>query len=349
MVGAMEIREVRDKEQWERFFYGIEEKTFLQAWSWGEFQETMGQKIWRLGVCEKEDLVAVALVAKVRAKRGTYLMIQHGPVFDRRKIPNSQFPIFKAFLDKLKELGKEEGASFMRMASLWARNKENEQALRSLGFRASPMHANAYEATWKLDLTPSEDQLLLRMRKATRYLIRQTLRNKDIAVVQTKEKKDLEIFTRLQKETSSRQRFVPFSPSSIESEFDAFAKDNAASLFLGTYRGQVAAGALVIFWSGVAFYHQAASDAKHAKLSIPYAVQWEAIKEAKRRGCRMYDFWGYVDPKKHPAHPWAGPTLFKMGFGGGPVEYLGTQDYPLSWKYWPIALFEMLRKKRRSL
>jgi len=35
------------------------------------------------------------------------------------------------------------------------------------------MHANAYEATWKLDIRPTEEELLKQMRKTTRYLIRQ--------------------------------------------------------------------------------------------------------------------------------------------------------------------------------
>ena len=63
----------------------------------------------------------------------------------------------------------------------------------------------------------------------------------------------------------------------------------------------------------------------------------------------LYDFWGYVDPKKEPSHPWAGPTLFKMGFGGEAHEYVKTQDLPLSWKYLPTALFEKVRKIRRHL
>jgi lipid II:glycine glycyltransferase (peptidoglycan interpeptide bridge formation enzyme) len=78
-------------------------------------------------------------------------------------------------------------------------------------------------------------------------------------------------------------------------------------------------------------------------------LQWEAIKEAKKRGCVLYDFWGYVDPKKEPNHPWAGPTLFKMGFGGNAHEYVKTQDLPLSWKYLPTAFFEKVRKIRRHL
>ena len=105
----------------------------------------------------------------------------------------------------------------------------------------------------------------------------------------------------------------------------------------------------MVFWSGIGFYHHAASLPQYAKLSIPYLLQWEAIKEAKNRGCMLYDFWGYVDPKKEPSHPWAGPTLFKMGFGGEAHEYVKTQDLPLSWKYLPTALFEKVRKIRRHL
>jgi len=105
----------------------------------------------------------------------------------------------------------------------------------------------------------------------------------------------------------------------------------------------------VIFWSGIGFYHQAASRGEYSKYSIPYLLQWEAIREAKRRGCKLYDFWGYTDPKAYPKHPWAGPTLFKMGFGGTAYEYVKTQDLPLSWRYWPVFVFESLRKIKRGL
>ncbi len=106
---------------------------------------------------------------------------------------------------------------------------------------------------------------------------------------------------------------------------------------------------MVIFWSGIGFYHQAASLSKYAKFSIPYLLQWEAIKEAKKRGCKLYDFWGFTDPEKEPKHPWAGPTLFKMGFGGYKKEYVKTQDFPLSKKYWLTYIFEKLRKTKRGL
>ena len=63
----------------------------------------------------------------------------------------------------------------------------------------------------------------------------------------------------------------------------------------------------------------------------------------------MYDFWGYADPKRNPRHPYAGPTLFKMGFGGELFEYVKSQDYPLSGKYYLTYLFEKLRRIKRGL
>ena len=78
-------------------------------------------------------------------------------------------------------------------------------------------------------------------------------------------------------------------------------------------------------------------------------MQWEAIKEAKNRGCLTYDFWGFTDPEKFPKHPWAGPTLFKMGFGGYKKEYVATQDFVISKKYWINYIIETFRKKIRNL
>ncbi len=343
----MEIKEIADKEIWENFLADCEEKTFMHSWNRGEFHEAMGERVWRFGVYDGGELVAVALVAKVVARRGTFLMIEHGPVA-KRKEQSEKRKLLEALLGKLKEIAKQESASFIRVSPIWQRNEENQSIFRELGFRQAPMYA-ATESSWKLDITLSEDELLAGMRKTTRYLIRQALKNDDVEVVQTTRREDLEVFAQLQKEVSARQQFVPFSKKYTESEFDAFAKDNAALLFLGRYKGEVAAAALVIFWSGIGFYHQAGSLGKYTKFSIPYLLQWEAILEAKRRGCKLYDFWGYVDPKKYPKHPWAGPTLFKMGFGGRPYEYVKTQDYPLSWKYWPTAVFEIIRAKRRGL
>ncbi|MFH1462450.1 MAG: peptidoglycan bridge formation glycyltransferase FemA/FemB family protein [bacterium] len=361
----MEVKEITDKNILEGFLREQKEKTFLQSWNWGEFQEKMGNKIWRLGVYNEYNNgypISIILVVKITARRGTFLLVQHGPI---TKISNFQFPIskheiLKVLLEKLKKIGKEEGAVFIRVAPLLERTEDNKKLFQELGFRNAPMHASAYEASWKLDISLSEEELLANMRKTTRYLIRQASNNKDISIEKSENLDNIETYQKLNEEVAKRQRFTPFSYQYTKNEFEVFAKDNQALLFFGKYKPphqkfgsggkeEIAAAALIIFWSGIGFYHQAASKQKYAKLSLPYLLQWEAIKEAKKRGCSLYDFWGYVDPKENPKHPWSGPTLFKMGFGGKAFQYVKTQDLPLSKKYWLTYFFEKIRKAKRGL
>lgn len=347
----MEVKEINQKEAWENFLSGCEEKSFLSSWNWGEFEIKMGNKIWRLGIYDKKNLVGVALVSKIKARRGTFLLIQHGPAFAEVMAGNAsiKYETMKALLEELKKIGKEERAAFIRMAPLFKENEENKKLFQDLGFRKSPMHASAYSATWKLNILIPEEELLKNMRKTTRYLIHQVMKNPDITIEKSEKLSDAEIYQKLNKEVSERQKFTPFSYEYVKNEFEVFSRDKESLLLFGKYKEEVVAGVLVIFWSGIGFYHQAASLAKHAKLSIPYLLQWEAIKEAKKRGCTLYDFWGFTDPKREPKHPWAGPTLFKMGFGGEAFKYVKTRDFPLSNKYWLTYIFERLRKAKRSL
>jgi len=343
----METKEITDKQEWEQFLASQQDKTFLQSWNWGEFNILMGRKIWRIGIYKNDVLGAIALIVKTEARRGTYLLIPHGPVTHSTS-ESIYAEVLTALSEYIQPLAQSEGAAFIRISPFWNRTQLTDNLFSEIGFRKAPIYAE-YESSWKLDITLPEDDLLMNMRKTTRYLIRQAAKNKDITIRQSSDSGDVEAFNVLSRAVGERQGFVPFSKEHIERELKAFQEDGAISMFFGSYRGEVVAVALVIFWSGIGFYHQAASLSKYAKLSIPYLIQWEAIKEAKVRRCKLYDFWGYVDPKKYPSHPWAGPTLFKMGFGGEPRLYAQTQDLPLSWKYWPTMIFETIRKMRRHL
>lgn len=337
----MEIKEITNKEIWEKFLLNCSEKTFLQSWNWGEFNKLMGNKIWRLGIYDKEKLVSLALVVKIQAKRGTFLQVQH-------LLPSNKDEI-EILLNKVKEIAKKENCHFIRAAPLWERNEENIKLFKNLGFREAPMHANAYEATWKLDITLPEEELLKGMRKTTRYLVRRAQKDENIQIFRRWSPDDVDIFYQIHQETVKTQKFAPFSLEYLKNEFLAFLPDDQVSLFFGQYKGEIIASAFVIFWSNIGFYHHAALLPKYHKIPIAYLLQWEAIREAKRRGCLLYDFWGYVNPKENPKHPWSGPTFFKMGFGGRPYEYLKTQDFPLSKKYWLTYFFEKLRKTKRGL
>ncbi|MFA6190091.1 MAG: peptidoglycan bridge formation glycyltransferase FemA/FemB family protein [Candidatus Staskawiczbacteria bacterium] len=345
----MEIREITNKEEWENFLLSCSDKTFLQSWNWGDFNIQMGGEIWRLGAYNKERLVGVVLVYKVSAKRGTFLTIPHGPVLTNELPAHDKKEILELILLHLSDIAKNKKASFIRCSPIFLDNEENRNLFLDLGFRNAPMHASAYEATWKLDLLPIEKDLVHGMRKTTRYLIRKATENKDISIEVSDDPKDIATYQKLNKAVAKRQRFIPFSDDFIKNEFEIFNKDKQIVFVFGKYKGEITAGAMIIFWSEIAFYHQAASLQKFSKYSIPYLLQWEAIKEAEKRRCKTYDFWGFTDPEKYPNHPWAGPTLFKMGFGGYKQEYIKTQDLVISKKYWINYIIESVRKVKRGL
>lgn len=332
----LKVKEITQKEMWENFLLDCQEKTFLNSWNWGEFNNMMGSKIWRLGIFENSKLVNLILTIKIEAKRGTFLFIPH-LISDK---------YLQILVNYLKERAREEKADFIRIAPILKRNEENIKVFKDLGFREAPIHMHP-EASWKLDIKPSEEELLMNMRKTTRYLIRQAQKNKDIEIFQSKKIEDIEIFNRIYQEVVRSQHFVPFSLDYLRKEFLAFQPDNQISLFFGKYKGEIVASGFVLFWSNIGFYHHAALSPKYHKIPAAHLLQWEALKEAKGRGCVLYDFWGYVDPKSK--HPWAGPTLFKMGFGGYKKEYVKTQDLPLSPKYWLNWVIEKIRKTKRGL
>jgi len=356
------ISEIKDKNDWENFLLGCREKTFLNSWNWGEFQKKQGNAIWRLGVYEDGRLAGVSLVIKILAKRGTFLFLPHGPVIQKSKCqnpnvksnPNVKIQIFKKIAEELKELAKKENTDFIRISPIWEKNPENDKIFRESGFRRAPIHMHP-EVTWELDIEPSEDKILSGMRKTTRYLIKQAQKNKDIEITKSRDVRDLETFNDIYVQTARRHHFVPFSFSYLKNELLSFDGDNEVLIFTGKYKGKAVSSAMIIFWQGAAFYHQGASLSEFNKIPVSYLLQWEVIKEAKRRGCRVYNFWGIVprafdeSQLKHSKHPWAGLSLFKMGFGGARKEYVATQDLPLFARYYLTYFFEKIRRIKRGL
>ena len=342
----LKVKEIESKEIWEGFLGGIDNKTFLQSWAWGEFQKAIGERLWRLGVymgqAINNKLIAVSQIVKVKARRGTFLLVSHPHIMEQE--------VLGCLINELKKIAKSENCDFIRFCPLFDRSKENVRMFKNLGFRPAPMHIHP-ELIWQLDLSPTEDELLASMRKTTRYLIKQGLKNNDLEILKSRDIKDVKIFNDIYQTTVQRHHFHPFSLRYLQGEFEAFNKDNQALVFMAKYKGEYLASAIIIFWGRIGFYHQGASNQTYSKIPASYLMQWEAIKEAKARGCKLYNFWGIADVETEEQlqkHPWKGLSLFKKGFGGEQKTYLKTQDFPLSKKYYLTYLFEKLRRLKRG-
>jgi len=154
-------------------------------------------------------------------------------------------------------------------------------------------------------------------------------------------------YLRLQEKVAERKHFIVFSEKQIENEIRFFCPDNEAVIFNALYGGNVVASAIIIYYGYRAFYYQSASYCENKNISAPYLMVWRAVEEAKKRGCKIFDFYG-ASPENEPNHPWAGPTLFKLGFGSYRVDYLPAQDLVLNWKYWLTFVIEKIRKIKRG-
>ncbi|MBI2462677.1 MAG: peptidoglycan bridge formation glycyltransferase FemA/FemB family protein [Candidatus Spechtbacteria bacterium] len=373
-----QIIQITDKEKWDSFVTSQPDHTFLHSWQWGEFNVRMGDKMWRFGVEENGELVSVILVILVEARRGRFLFIPHGPIFQsqisnlKSQNENSKFEILKTLTSELKKIAQQEKAYFIRVSPPMIATEENRQLFADLGFRPAPIHMHA-ETTWTLDLSPSEEELLKGMRKTTRNLIRRAERE-GVEITIGASKEDIDHFYKLHKETVAKHDFIPFSREYIQCEVDAFSKNESVLLRpptlqcygrttegqaevisawykgepFGNAQGEPQASAVIIFYGNSAFYHHGASSLRYSNIPTAYAVQWAAIKEAKRRNKKLYNFWG-ITTSENPKHPWAGLTLFKKGFGGYQTDYLHAQDLPISWRYWPNWALESLRRIKRGL
>ena len=216
-----------------------------------------------------------------------------------------------------------------------------------LGFKNAPMHLHA-ELTHQLDITQSEDQLMSSMRKSTRYEIKQAIRQ-GIKITTSQNSKDIDEFYKLQLQTAQRQEFVAFGKQFLEEQFQVFVKDNQVLLYTAWMGKKKLAQAFIIFYGDEADYHYGASTYDGRKYPGAYLIQWEAIKEAKKRGLKRYNLWG-VAPENQTNHRFHGVSVFKRGFRGNDVEYMHARDliinlfaYRLNW------FIETIRRKLRKV
>ena len=343
----MNIKEITNQSEWTTFFNSVGSVSFHQSWEWGEFQKKLHYDILRLGLYEDNSLIGIALVIKVRSKRGRFLFVPHGPIFD---IPATNLSIqvsntqkkdieaqLKALTEHLTTIARREGFWFIRVAPTLSDSPEHLDLFRSVRYHTAPIYMHA-ETMWAVDLRQSEEQLLNGMRKNTRYYVRRGIKE-GITISKSDDISALEEFWKLYEVTFTREDFTPFSKSYIKNEFDSFHKTQNSLFILGGIppksaqegASQILAGSLVIFTKSTAFYHQGASI--HSEFPVPYQIQWQTMIEAKRRGCSFYNLYGIYKPGRTPK-AWEGLSLFKKGFGGFQVDYLPTQDFVVSPSYY---------------
>lgn len=339
---AATVKEITEKKVWEDFLSRHPEANFLQSWNWGEFHKALNHKIKRSGFYQENKLVGVMLSVVENARRGKYLTVPGGPIIDWH---NNN--LVQQFVAEIKTIARKEGCVFIRVRPQLKSDDFSKKLFSELGFKSAPMHLHA-ELTSQLDISPTDEQLLANMRKATRYEIKKAI-SLGIKIETSCDAKTIQEFYDLQLQTAKRQKFVPFSFKFLAEQFNIFLENGQAILYSAKFESKLLAQAFIIFYGTEAAYHYGASTEEGRKYPGAYLIQWEAIKEAKKRAMKRYNFWG-VAPENDKDHRFSGLSLFKRGFGGVDFEYLHAQDLIINRpRYLLNYSIEFLRKKIRRV
>ncbi len=343
---------------WNEIISKLPDPHFLQTYEWGQVKAKYGwtpyYAIWtedgKFSVSSNYQLpvtkvVAAALILKRTAfRRFSIFYAPKGPLMDW-----TNESLRKRVLDDLQSFAKKQGAIFLKLdpdvvlgrgvpASVDEVTENSGQAvmsdLRRRGWVESPDQIQ-FRNTVMVDLSASEEEILMRMKQKTRYNVR--LAEKKGVTVRVGTVEDLPALYKMYAETSVRDGFVIRDEEYYMTVWKLFMQEavngqpSAVPLIAEVDNEPVAAIFLFMF-GGRGYYVYGMSRDKHREKMPTYLLQWVAMKHAKAHGCQTYDLWGAPDVFDESDSMW-GVYRFKEGLGGEVVRTLGAYDFTPN-KFW---------------
>lgn len=174
--------------------------------------------------------------------------------------------------------------------------------------------------TLRVDLRPDEKEIFNSFKKDCRYIIKKLLISNYLI-----SNNNFNDFYQIWRQSAKRKNLWIPKKKEYESLIKAFGKN----VFCLTVNDM--AGALVLTHKEIAFYYYAGSTKEGTMLNLPYLIVWEAMREAKKRRCKIWDFEGIYDTR-WPNKGWLGFSHFKKSFGGEETEFPGSFE---KWR-WPF-------------
>jgi len=314
---------------WDHFVARHVHGHVLQTRPWGALKSDFGWSSERVALEGQRGLVAGAqlLCRRLPGGFGCLAYVPKGPLVewdDRMQVEQLTVALDQA--------AKSRGAIVLTVEPDLAEAAANRQQLLSLGFRESAFRAIQPRSTLVVNLTPSEEDILLAMKSKTRYNIR--LAGRKGVAVREGDKEDIAAFNALLAATADRSDFGIHPPGYYEAAFRLFAPRGWVRLLLAEVESEPVAGIIVFALPPHAFYFYGASSNAHREKMAPYLLQWEAMRWAKSIGCTSYDLWGIPDADYETLEAqftersdglW-GVYRFKRGFGGDLVRSVGAWD-----------------------
>lgn len=348
---------------WNQIISNLPDPHFLQTYEWGEVKAKYGwipyYAIWsadgKFTVSQSTDnwsldtgnVVAASLILKRTAfRRFSIFYAPKGPLMDW-----ANESLRKRVLDDLQSFAKKQGAIFLKLdpdvvlgrgvpASVDEVTENSGQAVRSDLRRRGWVESSdqiQFRNTVMVDLSASEEEILMRMKQKTRYNVR--LAEKKGVMVRVGGVDDLPMLYKMYAETSVRDGFVIRDEGyymtvwkTYMSKVESQRLEPSAVPLVAEVDGEAVAAIFLFMFAGRGYYVYGMSRNAHREKMPTYLLQWAAMKHAKAHGCLTYDLWGAPDVFDESDSMW-GVYRFKEGLGGDVVRTLGAYDFAPS-KFW---------------
>jgi lipid II:glycine glycyltransferase (peptidoglycan interpeptide bridge formation enzyme) len=334
-------------EDWNQLVASLPGAHILQTQEWGVVKSRYGWRplhyFWR---GESGQSVAAALVLQRAvpfpglSARLRVLYIPKGPLLDWRNRA-----LRRQVLLDLASLARQQRAIFVKVdpdvllgtgvpgepeARAYQDGEALEAELEEGGWRFSDEQIQ-FRNTVLIDLSPELETLMANMKQKTRYNIR--LAGRRGLTVRVGGEADLSALYRMYAETALRDGFVIREEGYYRTVWTTFMRCERAEPLIAEFQGQIVAGVIIFYFADRAWYLYGMSSREHHEKMPNYLLQWEAIRRAKARGCRIYDLWGAPDQFEESDPLW-GVYRFKCGLGGAVVRHIGAWDLPVRpWIY----------------
>ncbi len=289
-----------------------------QTKDWMRFQEALGRKTFASNGNGWSYRAVLEESEPVLGKSSTRLYVPYGPVASSPKALTEA-------LKSLQELAVSQKASYVRVDPYPYFEKST---LKKLGLYKNPRDLQP-NMTWVLDLSPSEDELLMGMTSLNRRVWR---RREEFGLSfevdsSPKGQKDFAGFMQV---ISKRTHTIPRSPEYMATLLETFGKEKSDIVFC-LHNGKRLAGALYAddVENKTRYYLYAGSVEEAKKHSCGSALLCYLIFEAKAKGLKHLDFFGVI-PEGVKNHPYTGYSAFKRTFGGHDVNFSGTWELPIN-------------------
>lgn len=328
------IKTITDKDTWNDALATLPYAHILQTWEWGAFKhETTGWTPHRWAFERDGEIVAMCSMGERNMGPVSVMYAPKGPAMDY-----SDTDLVAEVIGLLQQKASEHRAIWMKIDpdlpyATGVPNEEDDAVaepgatvkryLQNKGWTFSDDQIQ-FRNTITLDLTMSEDDLLMNMSGNTRRKVRQAYK-KDV-VIREAGKDEVDTLYRLYDITGDRNDFLIRPPDYYTKLWQLFMDNDLAHALIAEYDEMPIAHVILFHFGETCWYFYGASSNKERNRMPNYALQWEAMTWAQKQGYKTYDMWGAPDTF-HEDDPMWGVFRFKQGFRGTVERRLGAWDY----------------------